>query len=213
MNEVEAWSAGTRAERARAALVRNGFDAVVAKDSPAAAAMVMGFVKVGASVGLGGSMTLRALGLADRLQAAGAKILDHNRPGISPEDRMEILRGQLVCDLFISSSNAVTMKGELFNVDGNGNRVAALTFGPRKTVVVVGVNKIVADEGEAWARVKASAGPMNNRRLLKENPCVKLGQCADCDNPGRICRIYSILRRKPNLSDFTVIIVEENLGY
>jgi hypothetical protein len=105
------------------------------------------------------------------------------------------------------------MKGELLNIDGNGNRIAALTFGPKKNIVVLGANKIVADEAEGWKRIEAKASPMNNKRLNKENPCVKVGQCMNCENPGRICRIYQILRRRPSTSNFTVVLVGEDLGY
>ncbi|SLM17434.1 conserved hypothetical protein [uncultured spirochete] len=213
MFDADKWSYTVRAGRARLALEKNGFDAVVAPAAADAAALVMEFIKPGATVGFGGSMTVRALGIQEKAAAAGATLLDHNAPGLSAEEKYGILRSELTCDVFISSVNAVTLKGEMLNVDGNGNRVAALTFGPRKTIVVVGANKIVADEAEGWARIEAKASPMNNKRLEKDNPCVKTGQCMDCDSPGRICRVYQILRRKPSLSDFTVILVAESLGY
>ena len=213
MSEVEKWSNEARAAQAIAALTKNGFEAVYAATADEAAELVMKFVKPGMKVGFGGSMTIKALGIQEKSQAAGAQILDHNLPGLSPEEKREILRAQLTCDAFICSVNALTLKGEMMNVDGNGNRVAALTFGPRKNVVVVGANKIVADEAEAWARIKAWAAPMNNKRLAKENPCVKAGQCMDCQGPGRICRVYQVLRRRPSQSDFTVIIVGEKLGF
>ncbi|HRY54053.1 MAG TPA: LUD domain-containing protein, partial [Spirochaetia bacterium] len=95
----------------------------------------------------------------------------------------------------------------------NGNRVAALTFGPKKTVVVVGANKIVRDIDEALARIETRAAPLNNKRLDRPNPCVKSGQCEDCQGDTRICRVYQILRRRPSLSDFTVLVVGESLGY
>jgi len=213
MTEVEMWSAAARAEVTCAALVKHGFDAVFVQTKEEAADLVMKFIKPGMKIGFGGSMTIMALGIQGKAEAAGAVLLDHNRPGITPGERVEVMRSQLTCDVFVSSSNAVTMKGEILNIDGNGNRVAALTFGPRKTVVVMGANKIAVDEKEAWDRIEAWASPMNNKRLARENPCVKAGQCMDCQNPGRICRVYQVLRRKPFPSDFTVIIVGENLGY
>ena len=213
MTEVEMWSAAARAESVCAALARHGFDATFVRTKEEAAELVMKFIKPGMKVGFGGSMTIKALGIQEKALAAGALVLDHNRPGIGAEEKLEVLRAQLTCDVFVSSSNAVTLKGEILNIDGNGNRVAALTFGPRKNLVVMGANKIVADEKEAWDRIKAWAAPMNNKRLAKDNPCVKAGQCMDCQNPGRICRVYQVLRRKPSLSDFTVVVVGENLGY
>jgi hypothetical protein len=213
MTEVEMWSNAARAEQACTALSKNGFDAVFVKTKEEAAELVMKFVKPGMKLGFGGSMTIRALGIQEKAEAFGAVLLDHNKPGLGTEEKLGIMRAQLTCDLFLCSANAVTLKGEMMNIDGNGNRIAAMTFGPRKNVVVVGANKIVADENEGWARIKAWASPMNNKRLSKENPCVKMGQCMDCQNPGRICRIYQVLRRRPTLSDFTVVIVGENLGY
>lgn len=213
MTEVQSWSNLTRAERTKNALIKHGFDAIVVSTKEEALAEVMKFIKPGAKVGFGGSMTVKAVGVPEKAFEAGAIILDHNRPGLSTEEKMEILRAQLTCDVFISSVNAASMEGELFNIDGNGNRVAALTFGPRKTVVVVGANKIVETEDAAWARIRAWASPMNNKRLNKENPCVKTGQCMDCDSAGRICRVYQVLRRKPSASDFTVILVGEDLGF
>lgn len=213
MTEIEMWSNESRAEHACSALTKNGFEAVFVKTKEEAAELVMKFVKPGMVLGFGGSSTIKALGIPDKAQALGATILDHNKPGLAAEEKMRILRAQLTCDLFISSVNAITLKGEMMNIDGNGNRVAAMTFGPRKNIVVVGTNKLVADESEAWARIKSWAAPMNNKRLAKENPCVKTGQCMDCQNSTRICRVYQTLRRKPSLSDYTVIIVGESLGF
>jgi len=213
MTEMEMWSNATRAEHACSALAKNGFDAVFVKTKEEAADLVMKFVTPGMKLGFGGSATIKALGIPDKAQALGATILDHNKPGLGAEEKMQILRAQLTCDLFVCSVNAITLKGEMMNIDGNGNRVAAMTFGPRKNVVVVGTNKLVADENEAWARIKSWAATMNNKRLAKENPCVKMGQCMDCQNPTRICRVYQTLRRRPTLSDYTVIIVGENLGF
>ncbi|MCX7026531.1 MAG: lactate utilization protein [Spirochaetes bacterium] len=213
MTEIELWSRLKKIERARTALLKNGFDAVVVQTKDEAAELVMSYIQPGMKLGFGGSMTIKSLGIPGKAKEAGAVILDHNRPGITPEERLMVLRAQLTCDLFLCSSNAVTLKGELFNIDGNGNRVAAMTFGPKRNIVVAGANKIVADEAEAWKRLQSTAAPMNNKRLQKDNPCVKSGYCMDCDSPGRICRVYQIMRRKPLLSDFTVILVAEDLGF
>jgi hypothetical protein len=213
MTEVEMWANASRAEGVCAALARNGFDAVCAKTAAEAADLVMKFVKPGMKIGFGGSMTIKSLGIQGKAQAAGAEILDHNAPGLGPEEKLKILRAQLTCDLFVSSVNAVTRDGFILNVDANGNRVGALTFGPSKVVVVVGANKIVGDLDEAFARLREVACPMNNKRLNRPNPCTKTGHCMDCEGPTRICRIYQILKRKPAMTDFTVIVVEEALGY
>ncbi len=213
MDVVAEWYSETKGMAACEALKRNGFDAVYVATGSEALAKLMEFVKPGMKVGFGGSMSVKGLGAQAAVAAAGAEILDHGVLGLDPDRKMEILRAQLTCDLFVSGTNALTLEGELLNVDGNGNRVAALTFGPRKTVVIAGANKIVRDLDEAFARVETHAGPMNNRRLDRPNPCVKSGTCMDCHGATRICRIYSILERKPLLSDFTVIVVGEPLGY
>ena len=213
MNTVDNWRVKTLGEAACVALRKNGFEATCFDTGVEAMESIAKLAKPGMTVGFGGSMTLRGIGVLERIRELGAQVLDHMAPGLTPEAKLEILRGQLLCDLFLSGSNAVTLKGEIVNVDGNGNRVAALTFGPRKTVVVVGVNKIVRDLDEAFDRIETRAAPMNNRRIGLTNPCVKAGTCQDCQGKDRICNIYQILRRKPSLSDFTVMIICEELGY
>jgi len=202
-----------RGKRTVAALGKNGFDALYLPSAAEAAEKILSFIGSGSKVGFGGSMTVKAMDLAEHARQKGAAILDHNAPGLSAEQKMEILRAQLTCDVFISSANAITMDGCIFNVDGNGNRVAALSFGPRKNIVVAGLNKVVANLDEAYERLRLYAAPLNNIRLNKPNPCVKAGYCMDCALDTRICRIYHILRRRPSLSDFTVIIVGEELGF
>jgi L-lactate utilization protein LutB len=195
------------------ALKKNSFDARYAATSAEALEIVASFMKPGMKVGFGGSTTIQALGARKRAADLGAVLLDHNAAGLNEEQKNELRREQLTCDLFLSSSNAVTLKGELVNVDGTGNRIAALTFGPRKTVVVVGVNKIVRDLDEAWARLETAAAPMNNLRMKRPNPCAKSGICSDCGGDTRICRVYQILKRRPTQSDFTVVVVGEQLGF
>jgi len=213
MDTVRSWRNDTIGENAAKALKKNGFDAVYVKTGAEAVELVAKHLKKGATVGFGGSMTVKGLGVQDKAKAAGCELLDHNAAGLAPEAKTAILKRQLTSDLFVSSSNAVTLDGEIVNVDGTGNRVAALSFGPTKTIVVVGVNKVVRDLDEAFARIESFASPMNNKRLDKPNPCVKSGVCMDCDGDTRICRVYQILRKRPSGTDFTVIVVGEELGY
>jgi L-lactate utilization protein LutB len=213
MNPVESWRFETIGKEACEALRKSGFDAHYVATGREAAERVAALVKPGMKIGFGGSMTVASLGIPDMARSLGGVVLDHNAPGLDAGKKLEVMRAQLTCDLFVSGSNAVTLEGDVVNVDGNGNRVAALTFGPRKTVVVVGANKVARDIDEALARIETVASPMNNKRLDKPNPCVKTGTCEDCRGEGRICRAYQILRRKPFLSDFTVIVVGESLGF
>ncbi len=123
-------------------------------------------------------------------------------------------RAQQGCDVFLTSSNAITQDGRLVNTDGSGNRVNAMAFGPRKAIVVAGVNKIVPDLERALQRIKEVAVPLNCRRLNSSPPCIQAGKCVDCRVPQRVCRITTIIEWKPPFfSDYLVIIVGETLGY
>jgi len=126
---------------------------------------------------------------------------------------MEVRRAHINSDVFITSTNAVTETGELVNIDGTGQRVAAMIFGPGRVVVVAGVNKITGDLEEGLWRASNVAAPMNARRLRSETPCVETGECDDCVAPGRICGITTIIHRRPSRTPFTVVLVGEKLGY
>ncbi len=213
VSETESWHRKTIGEAACAALRKNGFDARYVDTGEEAAKLVEAMITPGMTVATGGSITLHALKLHERAEALGAKLLNHGAKGLSADEKLAIMRAQLTADLMLSSTNALTLDGELLNIDGNGNRVAALTFGPKKTVVIAGYNKITRNLEEAHARCESIASPMNNKRLGTGNPCVRTGICADCRGEGRICKIYTVLRQRPRLSDFTVIVVGESLGY
>jgi hypothetical protein len=146
-------------------------------------------------------------------KAKGAVNLNHNDPGLTPEQKLEIRRQQLVCDLFLTSTNAVTLDGFIVNIDGTGNRTNAMTFGPKKVVIIVGTNKIRKNLDEALDRVSHFAAPLNNKRLNTGNPCTVTGTCAECDSKNRICRVYSTLRRKPGMTDITVVVIGEGFGF
>jgi hypothetical protein len=207
------WLRETRAKNAAEALGKNGFAAVWFAKGEDAVAHVIGLVPDKASVGLGGSATVRSLGLIEALAGKNCTLLDHSAPGLSPEQRQEIRRKQLVSDVFLCSSNAVTLNGELVNVDGTGNRVAAMMFGPGKVIVVAGVNKIVNTVEEARERIRAVAAPVNNKRLNIDNPCTHTGHCLDCRNKTRICNLTTIIHRRPPLTDIHTVIIAEELGF
>ncbi|MFA6507419.1 MAG: lactate utilization protein [Treponemataceae bacterium] len=213
ISEVKRWQTDALGEAAVEALKKNDFDAVYFSNREQAVEFVLGFVKSGAEVGFGGSMTVAALGIKDKAKAKGAVTLDHGEAALTPEQKADYRRRQQLCDLFLCSTNALTLDGMLVNVDGNGNRTNAMTFGPKKVIVVAGVNKIVSDEDAANERIRRYAAPLNNKRLNMPNPCVKAGVCCDCKGKTRICKIYSTLRRKPSATDFTVVIIGEELGF
>jgi hypothetical protein len=211
--DVYQWHNDIVGRRVVESLKRNRFDAIYCGDEESAVAEVMKFIKPGARVGFGGSVTTRDLNLPERAREAGAVVLDHQAAGLDADQKAQARLQQLTCDVFITSTNAVTVDGELVNVDGTGNRVAAMMFGPKKVVVVAGVNKVVSDLDAAFDRIEQAASPMNNKRLSRPNPCVKSGTCMDCEGESRICNIYSILRKRPSSTDTTVIIVGRHLGY
>jgi hypothetical protein len=165
------------------------------------------------SVGFGGSMTLAELGLPELFAAAGKKVLVHVRPDLSLEERRRIMQDQLNSTLFLTSANALTLKGHIVNIDATGNRVGAMVFGPAKVIIVAGVNKITADLESALRRIKEKASPPNARRLGFETPCAKTGLCSDCSSPQRICRVTTIIERKPRATDLRVCLINEDLGY
>ena len=207
------WHHEIRGKKAVAALEKNGFAAAYFPDRASAAAHLAGLVPKDAKVGFGGSVTVRELDIKQTLSKKGCTLLDHNKEGLTPEERNALRRQQLCADVFICGSNAVTMHGELVNVDGTGNRVAAMMFGPERVIVVVGTNKLVNTLEDAHNRIKTIAGPVNNKRLNYPNPCVQSGECMDCRNKSRICNLTTIIHRRPPATDIHVLVIGEELGY
>jgi L-lactate utilization protein LutB len=202
-----------RMRRAADKLKAHDFAATCVKTKEEAVKEIWRHVTPGMKVGVGGSMTIREIGILDQLRAKGHLVYDHWAPGLSLEESLRVRKSQLSCDLFLSSSNAVTMNGELVNIDGAGNRVNSITYGPGKVILVSGYNKLVDDVQDAVKRVKNVVTPMNARRLKIDVPCAKTGRCSDCNSPQRMCRAMVILERKPLLTDILVILVGEELGY
>jgi len=194
-------------------LKKNAFSAVYFKTGDQASEFIMNNVHKGDKVGFGGSMTVVKLGIQEKVAELGGIVLDHGDPTLSDDEKMETMRGELLSDVFICSSNAVTLDGELVNIDGVGNRVAAMSFGPKKVIVVVGVNKICKNEASAFERLEQVAAPKNNMRLNMPNPCTKTGVCMDCKADTRICRVYSVIKRKPVRTDIIVVVIGENFGF
>jgi hypothetical protein len=200
-------------KRAVEKLKAHDFAAICVKTKEEAVKEIWRHVTPEMKVGVGGSMTIREIGILDQLKAKGHLVYDHWAPGLSREDSLRTRKSQMASDLFLSSSNAVTMNGELVNIDGSGNRVNSITFGPGKVILVSGYNKLVEDVQEAIKRIKNVVTPMNASRLKIDVPCAKTGRCVDCNSPDRLCRAVVILERKPMLTDIMVILVGEELGY
>jgi len=175
---------------------------------------IVAMVPDGASVYRCGSMTTAGMGLWEKLaEKSGVKLIDPYRPQLTPEEAMELRRQGLLADVMIASSNAITLDGKLVNLDGSGNRIAAMTFGPRKVILVVGMNKVAPDLESAMARVKHYAAPVNAMRLGYKSPCTETGLCIDCRSPQRICNMWSIIEGHMAKGRIHVKLVGESLGY
>jgi L-lactate utilization protein LutB len=170
-------------------------------------------VEENATVAVGGSVTLSECGVLDHLRSGRYNFLDRYKEGLTGEDINKIFRDSFYADVYFASSNAVIEDGSLYNVDGNGNRVAAMMFGPEKVILVVGVNKIVKDVDEAIKRNREIAAPANAKRLNKQTPCTKVGYCMDCKSSDRICREYTLIAGQNRKDRMYVIFIDENLGF
>jgi hypothetical protein len=214
MNEAQQWHVDTLGSRVVDALTKNNFKASYVKTRAEAVERVLAMIPAGATVGMGGSWTTTVdLSLGDVLEKRGHAVYNHNKPGLTPEQIMDYRHKQQACDVFLSGSNAITLDGQLVNVDGSGNRVAAMIFGPKKVIVIAGINKVALDISAAEKRIETFAAPINNRRLNRPNPCTQTGTCMNCQGPTRICNVTTIIRKKPKLTDFHVVIIGEDLGF
>jgi len=194
-------------------LRKNGFEAHFFPTRHEASQFIVDAAKECSTVAIAGTHTVRALGVVPMLEQAGKTVLDHWKLQLGTPEELQCRRDQSRADLFLSSVNALTQNGEIVNRDGCGNRTNAMTFGPGKVVLVVGRNKIVPDLDAALARIEEVAAPIRAMSLKRKTPCVKVGHCVDCDSPERICRITSIIHRKPMFTNIAVIILDEELGY
>ena len=211
--ELNDWAYALKCEKAVENLKKNGFDALYCQSSEEVFHYIVNEAGQAKSIGFGGSLSVADLKLADKLKGMGKEILNHSAPDLTGEEKMVIMRRQLTCDLFLAASNAVTLSGVLVNIDGNGNRAAAMFFGPQKVILVVGRNKLVDGSVEdAVQRIKSFASPPNTKRLGLATPCATTGFCSDCNSPQRICRVTTVIEKKPRNTDIKVLVVNEEMG-
>ena len=175
---------------------------------------ILAMIPEGSSVYRGGSMSTVQIGLWDRISTiTGVKYLNPYEAGISKEEAYSRRRQGCSADFLVTSANAVTLDGLLVNLDGTGNRVSGIAFGPSKVLLVVGVNKIVTDLEAARERIKRYTAPVNARRMGYKTPCAMTGKCTDCDSPQRICNAWSIIEGQIVPGRIHVKFVGEDLGY
>jgi hypothetical protein len=212
VEQWEQWFQEKQVERTINALKKNNFEALFVPDSKAVFEEVMKRIPDGTTVGIGGSVTLTQLGLQKALEKRGIHLIWPFQQAKNEEERLRLIQKSFSADVFLSSTNAITEDGKLFNVDASGNRVGAMFIGPKKTIIVAGVNKIVKDLEAAEKRVKEWVAPQNIKRLNRKTPCAETGVCADCSSPDRICNIYVTLAKRPSRTDIVIILVGESLG-
>ena len=211
MNEYVKEVAQQRMERTAQALRKNQMEAYCVDCAADVLPLLKTLIAPGVCVSMGGSVSLQECGVPAFLRTGDYEFLD--REAVTGDAVGELYRKAFFADYYLSSANAVTEQGEIFNVDGNGNRVAALAFGPQNVILVVGCNKIVEDLHEAHRRLRHLAAPANTKRLNRNTPCAKTGICADCRSPERICCTYTVQRFSKTPGRIKVILVAEPLGY
>ncbi|MEG1869304.1 MAG: lactate utilization protein [Oscillospiraceae bacterium] len=197
-------------------LIKNNMNACCVKNSNEAMLKAKEFLQDGQLVAWGGSATLKETGIVDMLKNGEYEYYDRTVSGLSPQQNKDYSRKAFLADVYFTGTNAITEDGELYNVDGNCNRVAPLLYGPDKVVVVVGTNKIVANLEQAKLRVQKLTAPANGIRLNSNTPCVHLGECVGglgCHSENRLCCAYVTIGFQREKNRINVIFVEDDLGF
>lgn len=192
------------------ALKRRHFDAYYCQTGSEAADLVLSLIPEQDVVSWGGSETLKQLGILERVKKTNP-VIDRDTAA-SPQERVELMRKALLSDTYLMSSNAISADGQLFNIDGNGNRVAALIYGPKSVIVVAGMNKVTPTIQDAIARARSIAAPANAQRFAIDTPCNITGACADCLNNNSICASMVRTRICRPAGKIKVVLVGESLG-
>ncbi len=188
------------------------FEAWYCPDKDSALDKALSLIPKGASVGWGGALSAQQIGLIDAVNAGGYAAIDRSKTK-SPEERRAAMKQCLLADVFLSGTNAISMDGELVNIDGVGNRVAALVYGPESVVIIAGMNKAADTLEDALRRARTVAAPMNNQRFSGKTPCTLTGTCADCKSEDCICNQILITRSSKPAGRIKIILVGEELGF
>ena len=202
-------------EKKGAQLVENlksrHFEAYYCDSKEEALEKVLSFIPEGSSVGWGGAMSAQQVGVMEALAAGNYKVIDRDLAQ-SPEEREQLMRDCLGADFFLTGANAISMDGQMVNIDGYGNRCAAIIYGPQNVIVIAGMNKVTDDLDSAITRARTVAAPMNQQRFCKDVPCTVTGTCSDCKSADCICNQMLITRHGRAGGRIKFIIVGENLG-
>ena len=195
------------------ALEKNNMNGYLVENEEELIDKIKEIVSEGSMVACGGSISLFETGVIDHLRSDRYKFLDRYKEGLTKEEIVKIYKEAFFADAYFSSSNAITEDGQLYNVDGNGNRVAALLYGPGKVIIICGINKIVPTLDDAIKRNKTVSAPANAKRLNKNTPCTKVGYCMNCNSKERICSEYTVIKRQSIKGRIHVIFLNKEIGY
>lgn len=198
-------------------LKANNFTVHFAESIEAAEKTILSLISEDVVVGVGDSATVRQIGILEELEKTGTKILNPFSRKLTTDPSKREIRHRIskeifLCDILITGTNAITTDGKLVNIDAVGNRVAAMIFGPKKVVIIVGRNKIVKDVEEALHRIKNIIAPYHAKTKDCATPCGQTGKCSDCSSNRRICNVTTIIEKRPWRTDITVILIDEDLG-
>ena len=207
------WFIDKQVEKVIKSLEKNNMKGIYVKDEDELLEVIQNLIEEKSVVGVGDSATLQQTGILDLLRRGNYTFLDKYREGITSEEKKNLYLQNFSADTFMSSANALTEDGKLYNIDGNGNRVAPIIYGPKQVIIVVGINKLVRNEEDAEKRVRNYVAPIDAKRLNKDTPCTKLGYCVDCNSPNRICNTFVTITGQFAKERIKVVIVGKSLGY
>ena len=212
MNEMKQKYFEKRAQLLIKNLKSRHFDAYYCASKEEALAKALELIPKGASVGWGGCLSAQQIGLIDAVKAGEYNAIDREKTS-TPEERKQAMKRCLLSDVFITGANAVSLDGQMVNIDGMGNRVAAIVYGPESVIVIAGMNKVADTLEAAVTRARTVAAPMNKQRFPTQTPCEVTGACADCKSEGCICNQMLITRNCRPDGRIKFILVGEELGF
>ncbi|MDR0561518.1 MAG: lactate utilization protein [Spirochaetaceae bacterium] len=194
------------------ALKDRDFEAWYCEKQEEGTAIILSLIPKTDTVSWGGSMTIAALGVQNRLADLGIRVIDRDAAP-TKEERQERMRQALLCDTYLTSVNALSEDGQLVNVDGFGNRVAATLFGPKQVIIAAGMNKVVKTVEDALIRARTIAAPLNMQRFPNlKTPCAETGACGNCKSPDSICSYLVTMRRCKPAGRIKIVLIGEDLG-
>lgn len=211
--KITKWYHTERLQQCIKALRKRKFAASYCAGRAQVAKLIVKRIPKGSSVGISGSVTIRELGLIQTLKKHGNTVVHHWKKGITKETSWQLRHDEGCADYYLCSANAITMEGDIINIDGIGNRVAHMIYGPKHVIIIAGYNKIVQTVDEGIKRSRNIAAVMNARRVGAQTPCATSGICTDCTAPQRICRVMSIMQYRPWQTAIEVVLVNEQLGF